>query len=465
MSLTVLVVDDVANMRMLLRRHLEKNGHIVSEADNGVEALDIIRRQQFDLVLTDIKMDEMDGMELLKKAKAENSDLRFVMMTAHGTMQDAILAMKLGAEDFITKPFEMAEIDSVLKKIEDGVDAQDDIAGKSGVATEMIGKSASMGAVRELISKAASTDSTVLVLGESGTGKELVARALHEGSSRKKSPFVAVNCAAFNEGVLESELFGHEKGAFTGAVSARAGRFELADSGTLFLDELGEIPLSIQVKLLRVLQERHFERVGGVREIKSDFRLVAATNRKLEEEVKAGRFREDLFYRLNIIPVSLPPLRERREDIPLLVNHMLEKLATRVRRKGIVLAPETLEKLIVYNWPGNIRELENILERTIVLSGHDRLLPADLPPHLVVNEHVLTTAIAITDTTFKETIRSSKAGMEREFIAQALKEEYGNRTNTAKRLGISRKGLQLKIKEYGLENDFKNQNNPVMTPF
>lgn len=451
MRLTVLVVDDMANMRALLRSHLEKSGHAVSEASNGLEALDLIGRQQFDLVITDLKMPEMDGMKLLAEGKKAQADLRFVMMTAHGTMQDAIQAMKLGAQDFISKPFEMTEIDAVLKKIEDGVDAQDDIAGESGVAPEMIGRSAGMAAVRDLIGRAAPSDSTVLILGESGTGKELAARAIHEGSSRSGAPFVAVNCAAFGEGVLESELFGHEKGAFTGAVSARAGRFELADGGTLFLDELGEIPLSIQVKLLRVLQERCFERVGGVREIKSDFRLVAATNRKLDEEVKAGRFREDLYYRLNIIPISLPPLRERREDIPLLVNHMLEKLTVRVKRKGVTLAPETLEKLISYNWPGNIRELENILERTIVLSKNERLLPSDLPQHLVGSAVLTSAASSPSDGGFKEAIKSSKAGMEREYIAQALKEENGNRTNTAKRLGISRKGLQLKIKEYGLE--------------
>ncbi|MBL8028129.1 MAG: sigma-54-dependent Fis family transcriptional regulator [Fibrobacteres bacterium] len=451
MRLTVLVVDDMANMRALLRSHLERSGHAVSEASNGLEALDLVGRQQFDLVITDLKMPEMDGMKLLAEGKKAQADLRFVMMTAHGTMQDAIQAMKLGAQDFISKPFELTEIDAVLKKIEDGVDAQDDIAGEAGVAPEMIGRSAGMTAVRDLIGRAAPSDSTVLILGESGTGKELAARAIHEGSSRKGAPFVAVNCAAFGEGVLESELFGHEKGAFTGAVSARAGRFELADGGTLFLDELGEIPLSIQVKLLRVLQERCFERVGGVREVKSDFRLVAATNRKLDEEVKAGRFREDLYYRLNIIPISLPPLRERREDIPLLVNHMLEKLSVRVKRRGVTLAPETLEKLVAYNWPGNIRELENILERTIVLSKNDKLLPSDLPQHLVGSAVLSAAPASPSEGGFKEAIKSSKAGMEREYISQALKEENGNRTNTAKRLGISRKGLQLKIKEYGLE--------------
>lgn len=451
MSLTILVVDDAANLRALLRAHLEKTGHSVAEAENGREALDRVSRQQYDLVISDLKMPEMDGMTLLSKARELIPELRFVMMTAHGTLQDAVQAMKLGAQDFITKPFEMAEIDAVISKIENGVDAQTDLTAEPGSGRAMIGNSTAMQQVRDLLGRAAPSDSTVLVLGESGTGKELMARALHEGSTRTKGPFVAVNCAAFAEGVLESELFGHEKGAFTGAVSARAGRFELADGGTLFLDELGEIPLSMQVKLLRVLQERTFERVGGVRELKSNFRLVAATNRNLEQEVKAGRFREDLFYRLNIIPILLPPLRERREDIPLLVNHFLLKLSARVNRKGVTVPPETMERLIAYDWPGNIRELENILERTLVLSRGDALLPSDLPPHLALTSGSLgATSTENGTSTFKATIRSSKAGMEREYIAQALKEEEGNRTNTAKRLGISRKGLQLKIKEYCL---------------
>jgi DNA-binding NtrC family response regulator len=307
MKLTVLVVDDLANMRLLLRNHLESKGHHVAEASDGSEAIEQIKREQFDLVITDLKMPNIDGMQLLEAAKSMQPDLRFVMITAHGTMQDAVQAMKLGAQDFLTKPFELPEIDAVLNKVEGAINAQEDVSSLSGKNYGMVGKSSAIVAVKELISRAAPSDSTVLILGESGTGKELAARAIHEGSNRQKGSFVAVNCAAFAEGVLESELFGHEKGAFTGAVSARAGRFELADKGTLFLDELGEISLSIQVKLLRVLQERCFERVGGVREITSDFRLIAATNRNLENEVRAGKFREDLFYILNIIPVILPP--------------------------------------------------------------------------------------------------------------------------------------------------------------
>jgi DNA-binding NtrC family response regulator len=397
-------------------------------------------------------MPGMDGMALLKRVNPLYPDILFIMISAHGTIKDAVEALKRGAADYITKPFEMAEIERAIRKAEDVIDNNTEpssLPGEEG--REIVGKSRLMEEIRGIIGQAAPSDASILILGESGTGKELVARAIHAKSGRKDGPFVAVNCAAFGEGVLESELFGHEKGAFTGAAALKAGRFELADKGTLFLDEIGEASPAVQVKLLRVLQEKAFERVGGVKEIKSDFRLIAATNRDLSLEVKKGTFREDLFYRLNIIPITLPPLRERKEDIPLLVDHFICKCMKRFQSKASGLSTEALQRLLSYSWPGNIRELENIIERTLVLAKEDLVGVPDLPVH-VASRPGSSPEAAVKEGGLKDARKAKVAGMEKEYIITALKEENGNRTNAAKRLGISRKSIQLKIKEYGLEN-------------
>jgi len=450
MGMDLLIVDDNASLRCVLRAQLEKLGHSVREAGNGAEALTLLSREPADAVISDLKMPEMDGMELLRCVQKTYPGLLFIMISAHGTIQDAVDAMKNGAADYITKPFEADEVVRILEKTESVLDAQDEprlIEAPGG--RPMVGQSRLMEELRAIIERVGPSDATVLIQGESGTGKELVARAIHARSNRSARPFVAVNCAALAEGVLESELFGHEKGAFTGASAVRAGRFELADKGTLFLDEIGEISPGVQVKLLRVLQERVFERVGGVREIRADFRLIAATNRDLQAEVKQGRFREDLFYRLNIIPLLLPPLRERREDIPALLNFFIESVCARTRSavRGITVA--AMERLLRYNWPGNIRELENFVERALVLARGEEIDVADLPPHLT---DAPLPPSAGSGSGLKSSLRETRTDIEKGYIIAALKEENSNRTNAAKRLGISRKSLQLKIKEYGLEN-------------
>ncbi|MFH0920686.1 MAG: sigma-54 dependent transcriptional regulator, partial [Fibrobacterota bacterium] len=359
-------------------------------------------------------------------------------------------AMKNGAADYITKPFAADEIVRILEKTESVLDAQDEPRLLSAAGGRpMVGQSRLMEELRAIIERVGPSDATVLIQGESGTGKELVARAIHARSTRNGQSFVAVNCAALAESVLESELFGHEKGAFTGATAVRAGRFELADKGTLFLDEIGEISPAVQVKLLRVLQERTFERVGGVREIRADFRLITATNRDLQAEVRQGRFREDLFYRLNIIPLSLPPLRERKEDIPTLLRHFIESVRARTRSTIRSVTPSAMERLLRYGWPGNIRELENFVERALVLACGEEIDLADLPPHLM-EESSRPSVTSASD--LKSSLRASRSDVEKGHIITALKEEKSNRTNAAKRLGISRKSLQLKIREYGLEN-------------
>ena len=450
--MNILVVDDHANMRAVLRQHLEKLGHTVKEAGDGNEALAVIEKQQLDVVISDLKMPGLDGMALLKRVHPLYPDLLFIMIYAHGSIQDAVEALKQGAADYITKPFEMSKIERTLRKAEDVIDNNTEPSSlpNSG-GREIVGKSHLMEEIRGIIDQAGPSDASILILGESGTGKELLARAIHEKSGRKGAAFVAVNCAAFSEGVLESELFGHEKGAFTGAAALRAGRFELADKGTLFLDEIGEASPAVQVKLLRVLQERVFERVGGVKEIKSDFRLIAATNRDLSLEIKKGNFREDLFYRLNIFPITLPPLRERKEDIPFLIDHFIQKSAGKFKSKASGFSPDALSRLHAYAWPGNIRELENIIERTLVLARGSQIDVTDLPPHITAGPEGAQ-APEMKEGGLKDVRKAQVAGIEKEYIITALKEEKSNRTNAAKRLGISRKSLQLKIREYGLES-------------
>jgi two-component system NtrC family response regulator len=382
---TILIVDDEKNYLLVLEDLLSEEGYQVVTADSAKAGLEIVESHDLDAVITDMKMPGMDGMALLGHIHTMKPDLPIVMMTAYGTVEKAVEAMRKGAFDYILKPFENEELKLTLRKAIDHYR----LICKNRFLTQqleeryqfsnIIGKSASMQRIYQLIEKVAPTKATVLITGESGTGKELIARAIHYNSTRRDAPFISVNCGALPETLLESELFGHEKGAFSGAVSQRKGRFELAHGGTLFLDEITEMSPPLQVKLLRILQEMEFERVGGSQSLKVDVRVVAASNRDLKAEVAAGRFRSDLFYRLNVVRIQLPALRERTDDIPLLVNHFVAKHSQGVEPSNIMMEPDALRLLLDYPWPGNVRELENVIERAIILSHGNRITVKDLP--------------------------------------------------------------------------------------
>jgi two-component system, NtrC family, response regulator AtoC len=428
-----------------------------------------LKEHHIDLVITDLRMPKLGGMDLLRAALREDPTLPVVILTAHGTVDTAVEALKSGAFDFITKPFDQDEVRLIVQKAlrTRALAARDasrqdashsGVPVPSGVRFGIIGGSDAIQALYQVIDRVADTPTTVLVTGESGTGKELVARALHEHSGRAQGPFIKVNCAAIPKDLMESELFGYEKGAFTGAVSSKPGRFELADGGTLFLDEIGEIPLEMQVKLLRVLQESEFERVGGVRTMRVDVRLVAATNRDLKREIGAGSFRDDLFYRLNVVPVSLPPLRERKSDIRQLAGFFLDKFNKRLKKHVGGIDPEALELLTRYRWPGNIRELENIVERAVLFADGERISVADLPPELTSEGGPITSsappreegAAPLGAEGLKAQVKAATTRLERDLILRALKQTNANVTHAARLLKISRKGLQLKMKELEL---------------
>jgi DNA-binding NtrC family response regulator len=385
-----------------------------------------------------------------------------IVVTAHGRVDSAVEAMKAGAFDFVTKPFEHAELKAIIAKAarQSDLNARNVVPDEPGRRfTEIIGKGQQMIELQQIIGKVADAPSTVLIQGESGTGKELVATALHEKSSRRDRPFIKINCAAIPRELVEAELFGFEKGAFTGAVQSKPGRFELADGGTLFLDEIGEIPLEMQVKLLRAIQESEFERVGGVKTTRVEVRLIAATSRDLTREIAAGRFREDLYYRLNVVPVHLPPLRERREDIPLLVAHFVQKYNARLKKNVERLEDDALAALSGYSWPGNIRELENVLERTILFAERPVIRAADLPPSLrnrpSMPDDAAPSASGLPSTPgpLKEIVKEQVQAIERDLIVRGLEVTNGNVTRTAKLLKISRKSLQMKMKEFGLRGE------------
>jgi two-component system response regulator AtoC len=467
----VLIADDELNMRRVLEAILRREGYDVVTAANGLDALAGMSRDVH-TVITDLKMPGLDGMGLLKKLSADYPDVPVVMITAHGSVENAVEAVKLGAFDYLEKPFEQEQIRQVVAKALSTFalarrDARPEEPSERG-RFRLIGHAPAIRQMYAVIEKVADTPSTVLITGESGTGKELIARALHENSSRHKGPFIKINCAAIPKTLMESELFGYEKGAFTGAVGSKPGRFELAHGGTLFLDEIGEIPVEMQVKLLRVLQESEFERVGGLKTIKVDVRLVTATNRDLQQEIAAGGFREDLFYRLNVVPMHIPPLRERREDIPLLAEHFIAKFNERLKKQITGIAPEALERLVAHQWPGNIRELENLMERTVLFSEGPQIRLSDLPPEIghlapLTLSHLPPAAPAPADaaaggaspaalsaSSLKEAVRAQTERVERELIQRALDETGGNVTQAARKLKISRKSLQTKMKELGL---------------
>ena len=459
----VLIVDDEMNIRRVLAAMLKREGYEATTSADGEQALAVLAKTPVDVVVTDLVMPRMGGMDLLRKVAADYPDIPVIVITAHGSVDSAVAALKAGAFDYITKPFEQDELKKVIAKAARAHDLErQDLHAAPGDADRqpLVGASPSMRAVHEMVARVADSPSTVLITGESGTGKELIAKALHRGSSRRDKPLIKVNCAAIPKDLVESELFGYERGAFTGAVTSKPGRFELADGGTLFLDEIGEVPVEMQVKLLRALQESEFERVGGIRTIRVDVRLVAATNRDLKQLIAEGRFREDLYYRLAVVPIALPPLRDRREDIPLLVSHFVEKYNARLGKHVEGIEPEALELLMGYAWPGNIRELENLMERSVLFADGSLIqanaLPDSLrdrgahPPPPISSVGHLGAIAAPSGASMKEIVRQAQAELEKELISRALEETGGNVTRAAKRLQISRKSLQVKMKELGL---------------
>jgi DNA-binding NtrC family response regulator len=441
---TVLIVEDEANMRRVLTALIARDGFEVAEARDGGEALERIRQGGIDAVLTDLRMPQMNGLELLGEVVRQHPEIPVVLLTAHGTVGSAVEALKHGAFDYLTKPFEPDEVRQVMRKAVQtrALDAREARAEASEDPERLLqGAGSALAEVRRVIERVAATSASVLISGESGTGKEIVARSLHRRSERAAAAFVKINCAAIPEGLLESELFGHEKGAFTGASSSKPGRFELADAGTLFLDEIGEMPVPAQPKLLRALQEGRFYRVGGTATVSVDVRLIAATNRDLRREVALGRFREDLFYRLHVVPLSLPPLRERRADIPELARFFVARVNRRLHREVSGLEPAALERLCAHDWPGNLRELENAIERAILLCEGSVIRAHDLLPDTPAD---LASGAAAP---LRERIRRATRQIEREAILEALRLTDGNVTQAAQRLGLSRRGLQLKMKE------------------
>jgi two-component system, NtrC family, response regulator AtoC len=474
----ILVADDEQNLRRVLVAMLRRDGHDVVQAASGVEAIEQLA--DVDVVITDLRMPGADGMEVLRTASKAFPQVPVIMITAYGSVGQAVEAIKAGAFDYIEKPFEQDSIRAIVEKAI-GQAAANRMAPRPALYPAgdsetngrfgLVGQSSEIQSIFAVIEQVADTPSTVLITGESGTGKELVAKALHEHSSRRGEPFIKINCAAIPKTLMESELFGYEKGAFTGATSSKPGRFELADGGTLFLDEIGEIPVEMQVKLLRAIQESEFERVGGLKTIKVDVRLITATNRDLEQEIQRGNFREDLYYRLNVVPLHIPPLRKRTGDIPLLVAHIIKKFNERLRKTITSIADDALAALEAHSWPGNIRELENVLERTILFTKGERIERSDIqlggasepaihlhPAHgtgpipPITEEDLEDDHPSSPGGSLKDIVRAETSRVERELIVKALDETGGNVTQAARLLKISRKSLQMKMKEFGLRD-------------
>jgi len=445
----ILVVDDETNIRTALAKILEKAGYAVEAAESGDAALGVLQDATVDLVVTDLKMVGASGMEVLQAAKRLHPDSEVILLTAYGTVESAVEAMKTGAYDYITKPVEPERLTLVVAKAleykalrQEVRQLRDQVAVKAAFE-HIVGRSLSMRAVYEQVRQVSPTMATVLITGESGTGKELVAHAIHSCSSRKAEPFVVLNCGALPETLLESELFGHERGAFTGALTTKLGRIEQADGGTLFLDEVSEMSAKTQVDFLRVLQEREFRRVGAGKPITVDVRFIAATNKDLAEAVKAGRFREDLYYRLAVVPITLPPLRDRPEDIPLLATVFLREFCTQYQRPEKCLSPSTLQALRDYAWPGNVRELRNLVER-LVVTVQDRVIrPGHLPSTILTGEHP--------ERSVTVPLGVPLAIIEEQIIRRTLKELTSHRERAARLLGISPRALHYKIRRYRIE--------------
>ncbi len=445
---SILVVDDDQNIRKILRDLLDKEGFSVSTASDVDKALPFIDAQDLDLIVTDLKMPGKSGMDLLTLCREKRPAVPVIMITAFGNVEAAVMAMKKGAYDFITKPFDENELLNVIEKAISESEMNEELLSnyfdQETQFSQIIGRTPVIQQIFQIIKKIAPTDSTVLITGETGVGKELVAREIHSGSQRRDHPFVKVNCAAIPESLLESDLFGHEKGAFTGAVTTKPGRFEIAHKGTILLDEIAEMPLHLQAKLLGVIQDKSFDRVGGVKTIKVDIRMIAATNQDLQTAIQAGKFRSDLFYRLNVVPIHIPPLRERKDDLIPLVDYLLKRFTGKHLKKIKNVSPEVMATFANYDWPGNIRELENVLERMVIMSETDTLTIHQLPAE------IRGTFRNVEAPTLKEKVDGISQLTEKQMIIDALNQTNQNRTKAAKLLSISRRTLQNKIKEYGL---------------
>lgn len=450
----ILVIDDEPLMRISITDALIAEGYDVKGLESGRAGMDFIGKADYDVIITDLKLPEVDGMEILKTALKCSPKSKVIMITAYGSVDTAVEAMKQGAYDYITKPFSMDELLIIVRRLMEFRKLEyENLQLKSKIDEKyayggIVANSSKMQDVLEKVKVVAETASTVLITGESGTGKELIANALHYNSSRKDNPFIKVSCAALPETLLEAELFGYEKGAFTGALKQKKGRFELAHTGTLFLDEIGEVSPAIQVKLLRALQERQFERLGGTETLSVDVRIICATQRDLKNEVKQGAFREDLYYRLNVVPVHIPPLRERREDILLIANGFVKKFAAKNNKPIDGISAEAEEMLLNYPFPGNVRELEHAIERAVILGNGKKIKPADLPEDIRnFYKEGLKTAIKIS---YSESLTKAIGEFEKEYILRAIEGTNGNKTLAAERLGISRKTLWEKCKNYGV---------------
>ena len=456
----LLIVEDKESLALMLRETVESEGLEADLARDGNEAVHkLASGQRYFAVLTDLRMPGADGIAVLRQVKESDPDCPVIVMTAFGTIENAVEAMKLGAYDFVQKPVDVDHLLLLLRRCRENRELRyENILLKDEFRQRyrlpaIVGESPRIVDVSNAIQRVAPTDSTVLLQGESGTGKELFARAIHQLSPRRDRPFVAINCAAIPETLIENELFGHEKGSFTGATGRQLGKFELADSGTIFLDEIGELGLGVQSKILRVIQERRFDRIGGASTHEVDVRIICATNRALADEVKAGRFREDLYFRINVVTVHLPPLRDRREDVPILVAHFLAKLARRERRAAAAMSPETLKLLNAYTWPGNVRELENAIERAVAVAKGGVVLPSDLPPE-VGGGAGTAAAIAAGGGTGPGDAgiigdRPSLAELERRYIQLVLQESGGNKKKAAEKLGIDRRTLYRALEREG----------------
>jgi two-component system response regulator AtoC len=449
----VLVVDDEENLRLVLRTYLKRQGYQVEVADNGETALEMVESFGPDFILTDVRMPRMGGLDLLATLQAKGIEATVIVMSAYGNVDLAIEAIKTGAYDYVQKPFKNEEVLLALRKAEERESLRrenralkQELVKENGFE-EMLAKSAGMRAIFRTIAKVADYKTTALITGESGVGKELVARAIHRRSERKNGPFIAVNCGAIPENLLESELFGHKRGAFTDAQADRAGLFEQADGGTLFLDEIGELPLALQVKLLRVLQEETLRRVGDNHDIHVDVRILAATHHDLQSEVKAARFREDLFYRINVLHIHVPPLRERREDIPLLIDHFIAQNNSRLGTTIRAIGPDARRLLLEYAWPGNVRELENTIERAMVLAEGETISEGDLPERI----HQARDPIRLQLQSGELSIKRTSRVIEEVLIRRALTQTKGNRTRAAQLLEISHRALLYKIKDYEID--------------
>lgn len=446
MKLSILIVDDDKLVNEFISETLRRTRHDIVSVYSGEEAKSLLERSSFDIVVTDIKMQRVSGMDLLRHVKAGNPDAVVIMMTAFGTVQNAVEAMKLGAFDYLVKPFSPDEIELVINKAHEYVALRAENRRLRAEVNErykaLIGASRKMTDIFDLVKDISAKRSTVLISGESGTGKELIARAIHATSDRIDKPFIKLNCAALPEGLMESELFGHEKGAFTGAIRQTRGRFEMADGGTLLLDEISEIPITLQGKLLRVLQEREFERVGSGTPMQVDVRILATTNRNLKQAISEGKFREDLYFRLNVIPIEVPPLRDKLDDLPLLVDHFIKKYCAESGKEVTGVDDSVMRLFMKYHWPGNVRELENFIERAVVISHSKVLTAKDFPQSLVLGK------IEDHGEGFRVGMTVSEA--EKLLILRTLEDQDGNRTRAAEILGINPRTLRNKLHEYGI---------------